>query len=452
MLVGKEKVHVPSQVLDLIFKHRQRVFNKHRFSPESRLYPLLLVCKKWHDIAESRLYVSVSLGDEKTVLDEDGDEVELDGEEVCDMFYETVRANPRLASLVRELRLGTMHHARKETERHIALLKICKNVDHVEFSGYNGYALDKLRDTLVTKADLVSLTVSRYGLTDKEGDYFCSRSDLIMHMLKWPRLEKIYMQNHTLAGYADDDDTLPDPSTVAGRCPALKEITVREDCLTPVHLALLSKMAPTAQHLEIHVRAESIPALQRSIQSWSSSLVHLNLTVRGALTHSLASVCSGLTELRYLNVDSAVIPPSEFVHFTRLEVLMYFATSKDAEDLAHVLQKKNALPSLRRVTCDHIPHNERDAEDLPAGSEDELSPNAVKQLREACKARKIDFCDSFLTEEESSYYADSDRDYAGGVSFGEHDEFSGDEYDDDTEEAVSEDEDEEDDDYSGSDD
>ncbi len=143
------------------------------------------------------------------MLDEDGDEMELDGEEVCDMFYETVRANPRLASLVRELRLGTMHHARKETERHVALLKICKNVKHVEFSGYNGYVLDKLRDTLVAKADLVSLTVSRYGLADKEGDYFCSRSDLITHMLKWPRLEKIYMQNHTLAGYADDDDTLP---------------------------------------------------------------------------------------------------------------------------------------------------------------------------------------------------------------------------------------------------
>ncbi len=132
---------------------------------------------------------------------------------------------------------------------------------------------------------------------------------------------------------------------------------------------------------------------------------------------------------------------------------MYFATSKDAEELAHVLQKKNALPSLRRVTCDHIPHNERDAEDLLAGTEDELSPNAVKQLREACKARKIDFCDSFLTEEESSYYADSDRDYAGSVSFGEHDKFSGDEHDDDTEEGESESEDEdEDDDYSDSDD
>ncbi|KLO15622.1 hypothetical protein SCHPADRAFT_902256 [Schizopora paradoxa] len=434
---SSKRVDVPPQVLDHIFRHRERVFFKHRYSPESRLYPLLFVCKEWHDIAERRLYASVSLGDEKTVVDEDGEEYEIDGEEVCEMFYETVRKNPRLASLVRELRLGTLNHARKETEHHIALLKICKNVEHVEFSGYNGYLLEELKAVLGAKENLVSLMLSRYGLADKEGDCFFSTSDLFLYMLKWPHLERIYLHNHTLAYYDDDDGALPAPTSVAGRNPALKEVTVREDSLTPEYLELLSKMAPGIRHLEIHIHASSILALQSSLQTWSPTLAHLNLTVRGEPKNSLAPVCSGLTELRYLNVESGVIPPSEFVHFKSLEALMYFATSKDAEELARVIQKKGSLPSLRKVTCDH--------------TKGKLSSESVKKLREVCKARKIEFCDSFLTEEESSYYGDSDKEdryayaaYARPTSEEDEEDFVSDEYDEDEDEEDEDEEEEED--------
>ncbi|KLO15621.1 hypothetical protein SCHPADRAFT_927105 [Schizopora paradoxa] len=393
------KVDVPPKVLDLIFEFRDRMVKRFQYPPERRLHPLLFVCKAWHEVAERRIYASVSLGDNITVVDEDGDEDEVDGEVVCEMFYETVRANPRLASLVRELRLGTMYHAREETEHHIALLKICKNVEHVKISGYNGYVLDELKAVLGAKENLVSLTISRYGLSDREGSCFFSTSDFFHYILKWPKLEKIYLHNRTLGSYFDDDAALPTPSSVAGRNPALREVTVRDNILTPEHLALLSKMAPQIRRLEIYIHGSSIPALQSSLQTWSSTLAHLDLHVDGEIKDSLAPVCSGLTELRYLKVDSVVIPPSEFVHFNRLEALMYFTTSKDAEELAQIIEKKGSLQSLRKATCDH--------------TKVKLPSETVQKLREVCETRGIKFCKSFCEEELSRYCADRGEEYDG---------------------------------------
>lgn len=411
MLIGKKKIDIPPEVVDRIFMHRERAFNRFLFLPKLRLYPLLFVCKEWHAVAERRLYASVSLGSPKTVLDEDEDEIEIEGEEICDVFYETVSENPRLASLVRELRLGTKNHTREETEQHIELIKLCENVDRVEISGYNGYLLDELKEVLAKKESLVSLSVSRYGLRDQEGDWFCTRSGLIKYMLKWPRLEKIYMENKTLASYDEEDETLQEPPTVAGRCPALKEFTVRENRLESVHLNILAKMAPAMHHLEINVNSESAEALTLCIRTWAHTLRYLHLSVYGKKTCSLASVSSGLTELRYLNAVSVVIPPSSFVHFRHLEAAMYFASSSDAKELTCIVQKKDTLPALRKLTCDRILDEERGSSGVPQNLEKKLFPEATKTLREACNTRKITFSASFMDEEEShhEYARDSDK-------------------------------------------
>ncbi|KLO16558.1 hypothetical protein SCHPADRAFT_901361 [Schizopora paradoxa] len=396
MLVGKNKIDIPPEILDRIFMHRERGFHRFLFLPKLRLYPLLFVCKEWHAVAEQRLYASVSLGSSKTVLDEDEQEIEIEGEEICEMFYDTVSENPRLASLVRELRLATDKHAKEETETHVELLELCENVERVEMMGYNGFVLDDLLEKLAKKENLKSLSVSRYGLRCMEGDCFFSRSDLIHYMLKWPAIEKIYMENNTLAWYDDNDKTLPKPATVAGRCHALKEFTVREDCLEPTHLNILARMAPAIQHLEISVRSESAAALERCIQTWAPTLRHLKLYVYGKKKCSLASVSSRLTELRYLNIASVIIPPQAFVHFKKLETATYFALSTDVKELTRIIQQKRNVPALRKITCDRLSDENRGSQaGYPKELERKLFPEAINALRGACKARGIAFSACF---------------------------------------------------------
>ncbi len=74
---------------------------------------------------------------------------------------------------------------------------------------------------------------------------------------------------------------------VAGRYPALKEITVREVYLASAHLDLLAKIAPTTQHLEIQVQANSAaPSRTQCIRTWPPTL---NFFLFGETTWSVAS-------------------------------------------------------------------------------------------------------------------------------------------------------------------
>ncbi len=196
---------LPREVTDRIFEFCEPAFNKYCFSPNSRLHPLLLVCKEWYPIAERRLYSSVSLGDEE----------EFDGVSgwACSTKLEARILG--LASLVRELRLGTGDHARTDTKQHAALIKICKNVQHIQISGYNGYVLDELKAALAT-TDLVSLSVSHYGLRDWEGDSICCHAELLNFMLNWPRLKKIEMADSMMEDKRSDGQPYPEPSEVTG--------------------------------------------------------------------------------------------------------------------------------------------------------------------------------------------------------------------------------------------
>ncbi len=108
MLIGNHKANIPPEVMDRFFKHCELDYCKslNHFSPNFPLYPLLFVCKEWHAIVERRLYASVSLGSDRAATDRNERRMEIIGKDVCKRFCDTVRDNPRLASLVRELRLG----------------------------------------------------------------------------------------------------------------------------------------------------------------------------------------------------------------------------------------------------------------------------------------------------------------------------------------------------------
>lgn len=103
--------NAPPELLDRIFKLCERRYryipaDGCKFFPNSRVQPFLLVCKKWHAVAERRLYTSVSLGSSRVVRDRNGQKLELKSKDVYKRFCETVENDVRLASLVRELRLG----------------------------------------------------------------------------------------------------------------------------------------------------------------------------------------------------------------------------------------------------------------------------------------------------------------------------------------------------------
>jgi len=342
-------MQVPPEIIDRIFAFLEPGLDQSMpFTPQWLLCPLLLVCKEWHVVAQRRLYSSVSLGDGWT---------SGGGEEICAKFYESIEENPHLAALVQELRLGSYDSSNtgEETLHHARILRLCENAERVEIVGFNNTHREELKDVLLRR-DLVELTISRAGLSDRtptslpEDTSFCTLSEMIAYISHCPRLRKLSTTD--AFHHFDDESFLPDPSSVRGCCPNLREITIEDDALSPRYLLTLSEMAPNVEKFHFDSKGIDAGMVQSCLRSWSSTLSYLFL--RSNDTCSVAKTCTGLRGLRNLAVRSVHLPPDVLVNFSELETLMYFceSNSEHLEQLVSILQDSNALPSLRQLCFD----------------------------------------------------------------------------------------------------
>lgn len=385
---------IPSEILDCIFKHCERTYRLGGWAPvltpKSRLQPLLLVCKNWHGVAERRLYTSVSLGSDRLVRDRNGQKMAISGKDVCRRFCETVQNNSRLASLVRELHLGSTRLELEDTKMHIRLIGICKNVEKIELHGcdLNDGLAEDLKAALA-KADLISLELSNKLLGDfweADGTAMLPLSDLIMLLQNWPRIETIYANMGRGYYGTSGGETLLSPAT--GTCPALRAISVHGGYFGQTELIHLANISPRLENVSITVSNDCSTVLRQCLQIWSSSIKRFTIFTPsyGATfpaDDGCPIICSPLPELRELWISSPFVTPSAMVFLPKLEKLNFRGEYSHGMELAQLIEK-GEMPCLRDID---VAFSSPKSAGISPEAEKEMSEEVAKRLRRVCGKR-----------------------------------------------------------------
>ncbi len=376
---SSQELHIPSELLEQIFNFLERDLRSYDYKSQWHLYPLLFVCKEWRDIAQRRLYFSVGIEGTRSIGG--------DGSEKCGAFYETVKANPFLASLVRELRIGAFYQSGDESSRHTHILRLCHNVTRVELAGSDRRLLGELKAALA-QADLAELSISHLGRGDREGTELCTPSKVFTYILNWPRLRKFSAQTSSVCELDGREAGTPiSPFAVKGRCSGLREISLKDCSLNAKHLLLLPELAPNIERASISVQLDATEALQTCLQRWSSTLTHLSLSSNETTDSIMAGVYPNLQALRSLEVPSHIMPPDAVVEFAHLETLEYAATTEHIELLSETLRRNMSLPSSKKLILRSTTDFWSKSAELPRIRE------AVLALRKICGERVIHLSD-----------------------------------------------------------
>lgn len=402
----RNKSDLPPELLDRIFSHCERNHRRNymygpNLLPKSRLQPLLLVCKKWHNVAERRLYASVSVGSDRVVRDRNGSKMEITGKDVCRRFYETVQSNARIASIVRELRMGSIRLDREESEMHVYLIGICKNVEKIELRVCHETLLDDLAAALA-KADLISLHLSREQpdlYSGRDGQLF-SLSTVIRLLQSWPRLETIYA-NLSRHDYGPLRKTsLGKLPPAPGACPALRTIDIFGDTFHSAELSELGDIAPRLEEISATVHHDCDEVLQQCVKSWSSSLkrivIFTPLYSKPFPGDACPAISSPMVELRELHMPSPLFTPSAAKFLPKLEKLHFRGEYSHGMELARLIEK-GEMPCLREIDTSYVGPI---AEDGMHRRDEEMDVEIAKELRRVCRERRIFAQDMFTEVEE----------------------------------------------------
>ncbi|KLO15629.1 hypothetical protein SCHPADRAFT_902264 [Schizopora paradoxa] len=386
---------IPPEVLDRIFGHCERHYGHlgtFTFLPKSRLHPLLLVCKRWHSIAERRLYMCVSIGSDRNIKSKDGKGTTIWWRDVCKRFCESVETNPRLASLVRELHLsGTSEAEIEDHERRIRIMNSCKNVEKLIHITWEPSLFDELKAALA-KPDLTSLDL--FASSDSTMETRFSPSTLISLLRNWPRIQSV---SATLGReeyddgsgdlYLDDygDTDLP---LATGACPSLRAFSIEGEFFKPFQMKYLSDVAPNLEAIDIIVHTGCNKAsLRQNLQVWSPSLKKLR--VRGYFPHTPFSdegcpiISSPFPHLRSLDMGAPLINPSAMRFLPALEKLRFFGQYSYGVELARLLNN-GAMPCLNEIAVTLLwPEYE------PSASDKKACLDIGKELRRVCGKRSI---------------------------------------------------------------
>lgn len=389
--IAKKELWVPPELLDQVFKFLERELGSYDYNGQWHLLPLLSVCKGWHDIAQRRLYFSVGVGGSRSIVGE---------KDKSDAFIEVIKANPHLASLVREVRIGGFYRSIEEASQHADFLRLCTNVQRVVLAGNDRRLFNPLK-TALAQADIVEFTLSHLGRRDKALDgtpadsELCTPSEIITYMLNWPHLRKFVAQTSTRTYDSGEEDALlPSPSAVEGRCPDLREISLGDGTFSAKQLRLLSALAPNIRRASVSVQADAVDALYTCLERWSPTLSHLSVSLVDTDFAVITDIYPDLYELRSLTVSSQTIPPDMLANFAKLETLEYVASTEHIEHLCDILRHIPSLPSLKKLQLRPLPDFWSNMNELPRARA------AVIAIRGACIARRICFSDySYLFRE-----------------------------------------------------
>lgn len=219
-------IEVPVEILKIIVENlihdhehtRSRRSDSITFLPRWYLTPLLRVCKLWYAVAEEFLFRSISTGSRFP----DRNEGRI-GQMIAIDLLTTLRAESRLAKLVKELRLGTEGNNSNELAKwmrtNIRILRLCPSLEHVEIRGFRSHKLNFLIDALKEKS-LISFCInprnlSLYGVPG-------GNSAQVFDMMRaWPKLRTFHAK-HFLGKVKEGKVRAFDQ--VRKYCPELQEI------------------------------------------------------------------------------------------------------------------------------------------------------------------------------------------------------------------------------------
>ncbi|KLO06682.1 hypothetical protein SCHPADRAFT_910137 [Schizopora paradoxa] len=405
--MGMSKANIPPELLDRIFGHCERYRRIPKFVPNSRLQPLLLVCKNWHGVAERRLYFSVSLGNDRTVKGRNGEKREIKGKDICRKFCETVKSNERVASLVRELRLGCQDIQPEESELHIRIIRNCKNVERVDIQGCDFSQLDDLKAALAER-NLVSLSLSGASLRlltsqdHNEGRPMLALPEVLNLLPNWPRLELFTM---VMCDPRRDNiyQQLESPSDLnKNACPALRRISVLESNFFSTHLRFLAHIAPNLEDIAIFIGIDCGPVFKECLEVWSPSIKNLQIDMYEFLDPCPVPVgflppislpMVELCELRSLDTSAPLFTVNALIRLLNLEDLRFTrGTYALCMELARLIEK-GKMPCLQGVEMRGFEYEVHgpSAEEREEAKQRELEVG--REFRRVCKPRNIFFRD-----------------------------------------------------------
>ncbi|KLO09100.1 hypothetical protein SCHPADRAFT_580495 [Schizopora paradoxa] len=435
--IGNDLSKLPLELLDRVFDHCERRHLESEqesdvptFFPNHHLHSLLFVCKRWHAVAERRLYTSVSLGSDRTVTSRDGRPKKIKGKDICERFLETVQENTHLAFLVRELRVASDNALRREeTSMHIRLFGLCKNAEKIVLYGCHSDLFDELAAGLA-KTDLVSLQLYRYNLGMYDGSMWAtppmfSPKTVLGLLQRWPRLRNFHVDlAHT--GYDETyhplyplvcTDSLPKLPLVPGSCTALKELIVSGVSSYPGQLEQLMELAPGLEELEMAVRGDCGGVLQRCMQAWSHSLRRLSVAVNYPSELSSADeypvIRCTMPKLRHMCMPAPLLSANAVVFIPNLETLEFRGDFSQGKELARLIEL-SAAPHLRKINVQFYsadwhaePHDDVVVHTtFPERMDAKIA--LAKELRRVCGKRGIVVEDWFSRSKEFEELLDDD--------------------------------------------
>ncbi|KLO15572.1 hypothetical protein SCHPADRAFT_902222 [Schizopora paradoxa] len=362
---------LPPEILDIIFGYVESITSSitlHRFLPA-----MLLVCKAWYEVGAWRLYSTLSLGELWTMRPlEDG------GDKRCEALLRVMQNNPRLALRVKHLRLGLCNQHAEDLVRHARLIRLCKDVEHLEIVGYGAHRWNELKDA-VKDVDPVQVTFSQISAPS---------SKILSTIAHWSRLREVELYNISDDNFREDvSPTIP--LHLKGCCPFLREVKIRfqeySGAIHPNYVLHLSELAPNVEVLSFDsrtVNSRIVEVIRTCLVRWSPTLTQLFLLGRSVVT-SIDDICPELRNLQSLSVSSSAIRPSSLINLKNLEFLYYCSTRLDNKQLVGSLKNEEFLPSLKALTV--VP-----ASSIPASDKKSYRDCALT-MHDICKDRRIDF-------------------------------------------------------------
>jgi hypothetical protein len=388
--------------------------------PKIAIRPFVRVCKSWQPIAERRLYRSIAIGKTRSFTKDSP----------APFLLATLKSSPRLASLVRELRL-LQYPGRKavaQTPTHAGIISACTQLTHLTLLGFEG---DEMSSTLLYRslAQLTSprsIVVAQYPPPGpfQNGDGglgLCSFSQFTLLMSHWQNIEHVVVltkatvhkisepqrerkqnrrrsrnKEHGQAHRNTPDSSsritnplvFPSPlSNVSSpqplSLPQLRTLCFWKSPVSESSLSFIHAAAPFVTTFRCDLESTSTPALRNALTVWAPTLevLFLTHTSQPLLKPDIEPALSKLVNLHLLHTSSDLIPPQMLPHLPALAKLEYnFVSMAHIQALAEVIPQ---LLNLQRFI--HLGN--------PMTFGDREIVEKMCNLQTACKARGLTFID-----------------------------------------------------------
>ncbi|KLO11755.1 hypothetical protein SCHPADRAFT_458234 [Schizopora paradoxa] len=144
----------------------------------------------------------MSISVDRTVKDWNGRKMEIKGKHVCRRFCESVQSNARVASIVRELRLGSTEASCSNSEEsymHAQIIRLCRNVENITLYGISRYESLEEIGAALSKTNLVFFQLYEHpqlfgrllgGYLGGPGPRFPPSAAFSL-VQRWPRLQRL---------------------------------------------------------------------------------------------------------------------------------------------------------------------------------------------------------------------------------------------------------------------